>query len=136
MRNIKVRTVIWVVLFVILIFGGFFILWFLISGLDPRKQIEDNYFDSKYNKFCILNKASLEQYNSLKDCKAAWRCIAKDYAKLVPEKDVKNFANSIKDIGIDSSILSYEKEHPEFTTKILELELFDPCWVGRHKAWS
>ena len=93
-----------------------------------RQDIEDYYYSEFAYEACDLNEAN--EYTSVIDCEAAWKCLAEEYAKLIPEADLKNLADNMKANGGESASIYYNANNPSVNDAIVAK--YDTCLSGRH----
>ena len=96
-----------------------------------RKDIENYYYQEYSHEECTLNKA--EDYTSKSDCEAAWRCISKDYAKLISESDLRDLAAYMKANGGEMGDGYYRERNPSISSQINSV--FRKCLSGKHESY-
>lgn len=101
------------------------------NNLDTREQIEHYYYEEFSYEDCELNNA--KDYNSVSDCSATWRCLSQEYAKLIPESDLQNLADYMKEYGGESGSIWYDDKNPSVKQQLTNK--FDLCLSGRHKDY-
>ena len=96
-----------------------------------RKDIEKYYYDEFSNEECELNGA--KDYTSVSDCKAAWSCLAEEYAKLIPESDLQDLKNYMAEHGGESGSIYYNDKNPSVNTQLTTK--YSICLAGKHKDY-
>jgi hypothetical protein len=102
-----------------------------LNQIGDRKRVENYYYEEYAYEDCDLNEA--KNYNSKLDCEAAWRCLAEEYSKLIPEGDLGDLAEYMEERGGEGGSIYYSDKNPsvneQLTTK------YDKCLSGRYKDY-
>ena len=96
-----------------------------------RKDIEDYYYNEFSYEECELNGA--KEYTSVADCKSAWRCLAGEYAKLIPESDLQDLKNYMEEHGGESGSIYYANKNPSVNSQLTTK--YNTCLAGRHNDY-
>jgi len=96
-----------------------------------RKNIEDYYYQEYSYEECTLNNA--KEYTSKSDCESAWRCIAIDYANLIPEGDLQDLADYMKAHGGEMGDGYYREKTPSITSQMSPI--YTKCLTGKHQDY-
>jgi hypothetical protein len=102
-----------------------------IGNKADRDRVEFYYYQEFAYESCDLNNA--KDFNSKQDCEDAWRCLAQEYAKLIPAEDVKAMADEMEERGGETVSIEYNNEHPLIEQQIRSK--YDLCLSGRHEDY-
>jgi len=104
----------------------------VIENTGLRKMIEDYYYDEFSYEECDLNNA--QGYTSTSDCYDAWKCLAKEYANLIPEEDLEDLVGEMSEHGGESGSIYYHEENPSVDEEMRNSK-FALCLSGVYEGY-
>jgi len=103
-----------------------------VKNTELRKMIEDYYYGEFSYEECDLNNA--QEYTSVSDCYDAWKCLAKEYAKLIPKEDLEDLVGEMSEHGGESGSIYYHEENPSVNEEMRNSK-FAVCLSGVHEGY-
>jgi hypothetical protein len=76
------------------------------NSIDRLREDIQNYY---YEEFSIedCENNNYTHFYSKQDCLEAWRCMSEEFAKLIPDSDLKDLADYMKEHGGESGYINY-----------------------------